>query len=91
MDEVIVHTGQHYDYEMDKIFFDELAISESDYHLGVGSGGIQKEAYMLKVPCVTLWEKTEWVETLEGGWNAISGTDPSHILQAARRERSDEG
>jgi UDP-N-acetylglucosamine 2-epimerase len=37
-DEVLIHTGQHYDYEMDKIFFDELKIPEPDYHLGVGSG-----------------------------------------------------
>ena len=37
-DEVIIHTGQHYDYEMNKIFFDELGIPEPDYHLGVGSG-----------------------------------------------------
>ncbi len=35
--EVIIHTGQHYDYEMNKIFFDKLNIPEPDYHLGVGS------------------------------------------------------
>ena len=37
-DEVTIHTGQHYDYEMDKIFFKELNIPKPDYHLGVGSG-----------------------------------------------------
>ena len=37
-DEVIIHTGQHYDYERNKVFFDELNIPEPDYHLGVGSG-----------------------------------------------------
>ena len=33
-EELIIHTGQHYDYEMDKIFFRELGIPEPDYHLG---------------------------------------------------------
>ena len=37
-DEVLIHTGQHYDYQMNKIFFDELDIPEPDYLLGIGSG-----------------------------------------------------
>jgi len=38
LEEVIVHTGQHYNYEMDRIFFDQMGIAAPDYHLGVGSG-----------------------------------------------------
>lgn len=46
------------------------------------SGGLIKEAYYFRKPCVTLDYQTEWVETLEGGWNVIAGPNKSRILEA---------
>jgi UDP-GlcNAc3NAcA epimerase len=48
------------------------------------SGGVQKEAYWYGVPCVTLRDTTEWVETVEAGWNRLAGADPRAILDAVR-------
>lgn len=57
------------------------------------SGGVQKEAYWFRVPCVTLREETEWVETVEAGLNTIVGWEANHIITAVNEAKpgSDRG
>ncbi len=46
------------------------------------SGGLQKEAFWLKTPCVTLRDETEWTETVDGGWNTLAGRSPDAVVAA---------
>jgi UDP-GlcNAc3NAcA epimerase len=48
------------------------------------SGGLQKEAYWLGTPCVTLRDETEWVETVQAQWNVLVGSDAGRIVAAVR-------
>ncbi len=65
-------------------YLDMLAVQAEAALVLTDSGGVQKEARILGVPCVTLREDTEWIETLEHGWNRLAGSDRERIVRGAR-------
>jgi UDP-N-acetylglucosamine 2-epimerase len=74
-------------------YLDMLRLVDDARIVLTDSGGLQKEAFFLDCPCVTLRDETEWVETVEGGGNVLAGTAPDRIVAAvaAWRQRYPQG
>ena len=66
-------------------YYDMLLVVREAAVVLTDSGGVQREAFMLGRPCVTLRQETEWVELLETGLSVLGGTDPQEILEAVER------
>ncbi len=65
-------------------FLDFIKLMNHAKMILTDSGGVQKEAYILRVPCITLRENTEWIETVEDGWNVLVGSNKDKILQSVK-------
>ncbi len=63
-------------------YLDMLALESNCVKIVTDSGGVQKEAFFMKKPCITMRDETEWVETVENDWNRIVGTNKDKILDA---------
>lgn len=63
-------------------FLDMIRLEQSAKAIVTDSGGVQKEAFFYGVPCITMRDETEWVETVHSGWNVLVGADKHKLLAA---------
>jgi UDP-GlcNAc3NAcA epimerase len=63
-------------------FLDMVALEQSSAIILTDSGGVQKEAFFYGIPCITMRDETEWVETVQMGWNCLTGANADRITHA---------
>ena len=72
----------------DPVTYTEMLVLERDaVAIATDSGGVQREAYLWGVPCITMREETEWIETVSTGWNTLVGVDAEQFARRPRASR----
>jgi UDP-N-acetylglucosamine 2-epimerase (non-hydrolysing) len=65
-------------------YIDFICLVKNASKIVTDSGGLQKEAYLLSIPCITIRQNTEWKETVDEGWNVLTDTNSAKIISAVR-------
>jgi UDP-N-acetylglucosamine 2-epimerase len=71
-------------------YIDVLKLTSDAKVILTDSGGMQKEACWLDVPCITMRDETEWLETVESGWNVLAGADKTKIVDSVSYQMSED-
>ena len=68
-------------------YFEMLSLESACAAVLTDSGGVQKEAYFFRKPCITMRDSTEWIELVDSGWNTITGANTEKIINAVKNSR----